>query len=148
MCDDVKAFVSEMSRHNIDCAAVQDQGYGLVTSVTLPGGGKLGVYQPRHARRPAPRRRLGSRTQAAADEAGCVDRSPHAVRLAPAPFSVRRQYSSKVSPFCFGNTLIALTSQRGGSRGFHCGRIEPMSVSALSADEHAEEGAGRCRATP
>jgi hypothetical protein len=50
MCDDVKTFVSEMSRHNIACAAVQDQGYGLVTSVTLPGGGKLGVYQPRHAR--------------------------------------------------------------------------------------------------
>jgi hypothetical protein len=50
MCDDVKAFVSEMSKHDIACAAVQDQGYGLVTSVTLPGGGKLGVYQPRHAR--------------------------------------------------------------------------------------------------
>jgi hypothetical protein len=50
MCEDVKAFVSAMSKHNIACAAVQDQGYGLVTSVTLPGGGKLGVYQPRHAR--------------------------------------------------------------------------------------------------
>jgi hypothetical protein len=50
MCEDVKAFVSEMSKHNIACAAVQDQGYGLVTSLTLPGGGKLGVYQPRHAR--------------------------------------------------------------------------------------------------
>jgi hypothetical protein len=50
MCDDAKAFVSEMSKHNIACATVQDQGYGLVTSVTLPGGGKLGVYQPRHAR--------------------------------------------------------------------------------------------------
>src|SRR6185295_11180527 len=53
MVDDVKAFVSEMSRHNIDCAAVKDQGYGLVTTLTLPGGGKLGVYQPRHAR-PSP----------------------------------------------------------------------------------------------
>ena len=50
MCDDVKAFVSEMSRHNIESAPVQDQGYGLVTNITLPGGGKLGVYQPRHAR--------------------------------------------------------------------------------------------------
>jgi hypothetical protein len=29
---------------------VQDQRYGLLTQVTLPGGGKLGVYQPRHAR--------------------------------------------------------------------------------------------------
>ena len=53
MCDDVEAFVAEMQRHRIACAPVQDQGYGLVTQVTLPGGGKLGVYQPRHARPPA-----------------------------------------------------------------------------------------------
>jgi hypothetical protein len=31
---------------------VQDQGYRLITQVTLPGGGKLGVYQARHARPP------------------------------------------------------------------------------------------------
>jgi len=29
---------------------VQDQGWGLLTEVTLPGGGRLGVYQPRHER--------------------------------------------------------------------------------------------------
>jgi hypothetical protein len=29
---------------------VQNAGWGLLTHVTLPGGGKLGVYQPRHAR--------------------------------------------------------------------------------------------------
>ena len=52
MCDDVEAFVAEMARHKIACAPVQDQGYGLVTQVTLPGGGKLGVYQARHARPP------------------------------------------------------------------------------------------------
>jgi hypothetical protein len=50
MCDDVDAFISEMAKHQIACDPVQDQGYGLVTQVTLPGGGKLGVYQPRHER--------------------------------------------------------------------------------------------------
>lgn len=50
MCDDVEAFVEEMKQHDIDCDSVKDQGYGLFTQVTLPGGGKLGVYQPRHAR--------------------------------------------------------------------------------------------------
>ena len=50
MCDDVEAFVTEMERHEVTCAPVQDRGYGIVTQVTLPGGGKLGVYQPRHAR--------------------------------------------------------------------------------------------------
>ena len=39
-----------MGKHGIVCDAVQDQGYGLVTQLKLPGGGKLGVYQPRHAR--------------------------------------------------------------------------------------------------
>jgi catechol 2,3-dioxygenase-like lactoylglutathione lyase family enzyme len=53
MCDDVNAFVSEMAVRQIACSPVQDQGWGLLTSLTLPGGGKIGVYQPRHARPPA-----------------------------------------------------------------------------------------------
>jgi len=52
MCDDVAAFVSEMKKRGVSCSAVTDQGWGLLTEVTLPGGGKLGVYQPRHARPP------------------------------------------------------------------------------------------------
>ena len=50
MCDDVEAFIAEMNQHDIACRPVQDQGYGLFTELTLPGGGKLGIYQPRHAR--------------------------------------------------------------------------------------------------
>lgn len=50
MCDDVVAFVAEMNKHNIACAPPQNLGWGVLTQLTLPGGGKLGVYQPRHAR--------------------------------------------------------------------------------------------------
>ena len=50
MCDDVEGFVNEMKEHKVTCEPVQDQGYGLLTQLILPGGGKLGVYQPRHAR--------------------------------------------------------------------------------------------------
>jgi hypothetical protein len=50
MCDDIKAFASEMSQRNIDCGPVLDRGWGLLAELSLPGGGKLGVYQPRHAR--------------------------------------------------------------------------------------------------
>jgi len=50
MCDDVNAFVAEMASHQVTCDPVQDQRYGLFTQLTLPGGGKVGVYQPRHAR--------------------------------------------------------------------------------------------------
>src|SRR5437899_2848437 len=50
MCDDVNALVAEMGRRRVTCSEVKDQGWGLLTQVSLPGGGKLGIYQPRHAR--------------------------------------------------------------------------------------------------
>ena len=50
MCDNVEAFVADMQKHNVVCDAVKDEGWGVLTHLTLPGGGKLGVYQPRHAR--------------------------------------------------------------------------------------------------
>ena len=50
MCDDVEAFVAEMKRRGVACGPVQSPGWGLLTRVTLPGGGELGVYEPRHAR--------------------------------------------------------------------------------------------------
>ena len=53
MCDDVEAFMAEMTGRGVTCDPVQNQGWGLLTQVTLPGGGKLGVYQPRHGRPPA-----------------------------------------------------------------------------------------------
>src|SRR6476646_12137079 len=49
MCDDVEGFVAEMKGHGVGCGPVQNRGWGLVTQLTLPGGGALGVYQPRHA---------------------------------------------------------------------------------------------------
>jgi hypothetical protein len=53
MCDDIDAFVEQMKTHNIASTPVQDQGWGRLSQITLPGGGKLGIYQPQHAR-PAP----------------------------------------------------------------------------------------------
>lgn len=39
-----------MAKFNIVCSDMKDRGWGLFTQLTLPGGGKLGVYQPRHKR--------------------------------------------------------------------------------------------------
>jgi hypothetical protein len=39
-----------MQRRGVPCAPVRDQRWGRVTEITLPGGGALGVYEPRHAR--------------------------------------------------------------------------------------------------
>ena len=50
MCDDVAALVARMEERSVGCEPVQNLGWGLLTHLTLPGGGKLGVYQPRHER--------------------------------------------------------------------------------------------------
>ncbi len=58
MTDDVEALVASLEARGVAASAISRQGWGLLTHVTLPGGGKLGVYQPSHARPPAhvPRR--------------------------------------------------------------------------------------------
>lgn len=50
MCDDIHLFVKEMKDHKIGCTDVEDQRWGLLVYITLPGDGKLGVYEPKHAR--------------------------------------------------------------------------------------------------
>lgn len=54
LCDDVEVFVADMARRGVSCGPVQDRGWGLLTEISLPGGGKLGVYQPRHPRPKTP----------------------------------------------------------------------------------------------
>ena len=49
MCDDVRAFVEQMAERNVECSEVSLERWGSVTSVTLPGGGSVRVYEPAHA---------------------------------------------------------------------------------------------------
>ena len=50
MCDDIEALIAAMKQEGLACDAVEDRGWGRLTHVSLPGGGKLGIYEPRHAR--------------------------------------------------------------------------------------------------
>jgi hypothetical protein len=50
LCEDVAAFTAEMEKRGIACGPIADRGWGLLTELELPGGGKIGVYEPRHAR--------------------------------------------------------------------------------------------------
>jgi len=50
MCDDIDAFIAEMNEEGVETSEIQAQPWGMLTKITLPGGGKLGVYQPRHER--------------------------------------------------------------------------------------------------
>lgn len=53
LCDDVTAFIAGMAGHGVACEPVNELPWGRLTRLTLPGGGKLGVYQPLHPRPPA-----------------------------------------------------------------------------------------------
>ncbi len=48
MCDDVHALIAEMKTKNVSCSAVHEERWGSITDLTLPGGGKIGIYQPKH----------------------------------------------------------------------------------------------------
>lgn len=50
MCDDIDALIAEMNGKGVEASEIQSQPWGMLTRITLPGGGKLGVYQPRHER--------------------------------------------------------------------------------------------------
>jgi len=49
MCDDVHAEIARLSKRGIRCGSVSDEGWGLLSTVRLPGGGDLGLYEPHHA---------------------------------------------------------------------------------------------------
>src|SRR5262249_55124396 len=48
MCDDVHALIAEMKTKKVKCSPVDEQRWGSITRLALPGGGTLGVYQPKH----------------------------------------------------------------------------------------------------
>lgn len=49
MCDDVRAMVERLAERGIATEGeIADRGWGLVTTVILPGGERLGLYEPRH----------------------------------------------------------------------------------------------------
>jgi len=49
MCDDVHATVEELKRKGVKFSrAITDRGWGLVTSIKMPGGEELGLYEPKH----------------------------------------------------------------------------------------------------
>ena len=49
MCDDVHATVEELKAQGVEIVReVTDEGFGLASAIRLPGGGELGLYEPRH----------------------------------------------------------------------------------------------------
>jgi hypothetical protein len=50
MCDDVHATVEELQGKGVEfVGSISDEGFGLVARARIPGGGQIGLYEPRHA---------------------------------------------------------------------------------------------------
>jgi catechol 2,3-dioxygenase-like lactoylglutathione lyase family enzyme len=49
MCDDIETTMAELTAKGVEFSGpVRDEGWGLVTAMNVPGGGTLGLYEPRH----------------------------------------------------------------------------------------------------
>jgi hypothetical protein len=48
ICDDLKTEMSALSEKGVQCSDVQEARWGSITKIQLPGGGKVGLYQPKH----------------------------------------------------------------------------------------------------
>jgi catechol 2,3-dioxygenase-like lactoylglutathione lyase family enzyme len=49
MCDDLEATVAELRAKGVELSGeVTEERWGLLTTLTVPGAGQLGLYQPRH----------------------------------------------------------------------------------------------------
>jgi len=48
MCDNLQAMMESLKGKKVTCGAVQEVRWGTLTTISLPGGGKIGLYQPKH----------------------------------------------------------------------------------------------------
>ncbi len=48
MCEDLKVEMAALAEKGVRCSEVQEARWGLITKIQLPGGGKVGLYQPKH----------------------------------------------------------------------------------------------------
>jgi hypothetical protein len=49
MCDDLDATIASLGSKNAECSPVEEADWGRKTTVRLPSGGEIGLYQPKHA---------------------------------------------------------------------------------------------------
>jgi catechol 2,3-dioxygenase-like lactoylglutathione lyase family enzyme len=49
MCDDLQGVVRLLEAKNVRCSEVETAEWGSKTTIKLPSGGEIGLYQPAHA---------------------------------------------------------------------------------------------------
>ena len=53
MCGDLKTEMAALRNKGVECSEVVEARWGSITRIRLPGGGAIGLYEPKHPRPPA-----------------------------------------------------------------------------------------------
>jgi len=48
MCDNLLTAIADLKQKGVECGEVHSERWGAITTIRLPGGGDLGLYQPKH----------------------------------------------------------------------------------------------------
>jgi hypothetical protein len=48
MCNDLPAEISVLQGKGVSCSEIHEERWGSITRIPLPGGGEIGLYQPKH----------------------------------------------------------------------------------------------------
>jgi catechol 2,3-dioxygenase-like lactoylglutathione lyase family enzyme len=48
LCDNLKSEMAALAKKAVSCSEVHEERWGSITRLRLPGGGEIGLYQPKH----------------------------------------------------------------------------------------------------
>jgi hypothetical protein len=48
MCDDLQTVIQSLQAKNVRCSPPEEEAWGIKTTIPLPSGGEIGLYQPKH----------------------------------------------------------------------------------------------------
>lgn len=48
LCDNLKSEMAVLAKKGVACSEVHEERWGSITRIRLPGGGEIGLYQPKH----------------------------------------------------------------------------------------------------
>jgi len=48
MCDDLQAEIKSLKAKKVRCTEVEEAQWGTTTTIPLPSGAEIGLYQPKH----------------------------------------------------------------------------------------------------
>jgi hypothetical protein len=48
MCDDLRSVIRSLESRNVNSSPLIEAEWGISTSIRLPSGGEIGLYQPAH----------------------------------------------------------------------------------------------------